>query len=222
VAFPQKLLQDHEELVLDLRPHWWFLTPAGAALGGAVILGLLSLTTTVTAVKTLAAILILVTLVYFGYTYARWATTNFALTTERIIYRQGLVSRRGTQMPLEKINTVDFHQRLFERMIGAGDLIIESGSDNGVETSHDVRKPLAVQQEINRQMDEHDHYRYRRMLPEEGPASAVAVAAPARPVGPVGDPTIPEQIERLGDLRDKGLLTPAEFEAKKTQLLDRL
>jgi hypothetical protein len=40
--------------------------------------------------------------------------------------------------------------------------------------------------------------------------------------GPTGGLSIPEQIEKLGELRDRGLLTPAEFDAKKTQLLDRL
>jgi len=209
VAFPENLLQEHEELVFDLKPHWWFMVPAGAALGASIVLGLISLGAN-SAAKSLAGILILVALVYFGYTYARWTTTNFALTTERIIYRQGLVSRRGTHMPLEKINTVDFHQRLFERLIGAGDLIIESGSDRGVETFHDVRKPLAVQQEINRLMDLHDDKRY------PGPAPAPAVVQPA------AGPSIPEQIEKLGELRDRGLLTQAEFDAKKTQLLDRL
>ena len=208
MAFPQNLLQEHEELIFDLRPHWWFMVPASAALGGSIVLGLVSVFGGNSAAKSLAGILILVALAFFGYMYARWATTNFALTTERIIYRQGLVSRRGTQMPLEKINTVDFHQRLFERLIGAGDLIIESGSDRGVETFHDVRKPLAVQQEINRLMDLHDDRRYAG-----APAAAPPVAT---------GPSIPEQIEKLGELRDRGLLTHAEFEAKKTQLLDRL
>ena len=210
VAFPEKLLQEHEEIVFDLKPHWWFMVPASAALGGAIVLGLLSMFGDNAAAKSLAGILILVALVFFGYKYARWTTTNFTLTTERIIYRQGLVSRRGTQMPLEKINTVDFHQRLFERIIGAGDLIIESGSDRGVETFHDVRRPLEVQQEINNQMDLHDQRRY--VAP--GPAAAAPPLAPGH--------SIPEQIEKLGELRDRGLLTPAEFEAKKAQLLDRL
>jgi len=207
VAFPKNLLQEHEELVFDLKPHWWFMVPAGAALGASIVLGLISLGAN-SAAKSLAGILILAALVYFGYTYACWTTTNFALTTERIIYRQGLVSRRGTHMPLEKINTVDFHQRLFERIIGAGDLIIESGSDRGVETFHDVRKPLAVQQEINRLMDLHDEKRY----------TPPPVAAQVQVTGP----SIPEQIEKLGELRDRGLLTQAEFDAKKVQLLDRL
>src|SRR4051812_4324527 len=38
VAFPRKLLNDGEEVVLDLRPHWWFLSEPTAALVGALVL----------------------------------------------------------------------------------------------------------------------------------------------------------------------------------------
>lgn len=34
--------------------------------------------------------------------------------------------------------------------------------------------------------------------------------------------TVFDQIERLGELRDKGLLTDAEFQAKKTELLEKI
>lgn len=200
MAFPTKLLQPHEELVLDLRPHWWYLAPAGSALLGAIVLGMISLLGP-TPVRFLALLLIVVALVAFATRYAKWVTTSFALTNERILFRQGLLSRRGVQMPLEKINTVDFHQSLFERLIGAGDLVIESGNEHGLETFSDVRKPLAVQQEINRQMDAHDRSRF-------SPAPAMAPGL-----------SIPEQLEKLVELRDRGVLSADEFEATKAQLL---
>ena len=84
------------------------------------------------------------------------------------------MSRRGSQIPLEKINSVEFHQRLFERILGAGDLVIESGSEAGIDTFSDVRKPLAVQQEINRQIDIHEKTRWA------GPSCA---RRPGRPGG---------------------------------------
>jgi membrane protein YdbS with pleckstrin-like domain len=210
VAFPTKLLQPHEELVLDLRPHWWYLAPVGAALAGAAVLGMVTLGAGAPSpIKVLAGLLIVAALIVFAVRYVRWATTSFAVTSERIIFRQGLVARRGVQMPLEKVNTVDFHQNIWERLIGAGDLVIESGNEHGLETFTDIRKPLAVQQEINRQMDLHDRNRW---------------APPPAPVDPPAalGLTVPEQLEKLAELRDRGVLTPAEFEATKAQLLDRL
>lgn len=40
--------------------------------------------------------------------------------------------------------------------------------------------------------------------------------------GGAGEPDIPEQLEKLGELHDQKLITDEEFEAKKAQLLDRL
>jgi uncharacterized membrane protein YdbT with pleckstrin-like domain len=211
VPFPTKLLQEGEELVLDLRPHWWAITPPAAALLGAVVLGVGALVVDNGPLKFLAGLLLLGALVYFAFRYARWASTNFAVTSERVVYREGIVARRATQMPLEKINTVDFRQSVFERVIGAGDLIIESGSDTGVPTFNDVRKPLAVQQEINRQMDRHEKGGWAPQAVNRGDAPA-----------PAGPATIPDQIAQLAALRDRGVLSEDEFQMKKAQLLDRL
>jgi hypothetical protein len=52
-------------------------------------------------------------------------------------------------------------------------------------------------------------------------SSPAPAAAPPPPAAPAGDAVI-EQIRKLGELRDAGLLTPEEFEAKKAELLGRL
>lgn len=205
MAIPSKLLQPDEQVVIDLRPHWWHLAAPGGLLIVAIVAGLASLATTIAALRIVAGIAILIALVNFGFRYARWSTTNFAITTERVIYRQGLVARRGTEMPLEKVNTVDFRQSVFERIIGAGDLVIESGSDRGVTTFSDVRKPQLVQQELNRLMDAKEKRNYVQPL--------AATPAPA---------SIPEQIAQLARLRDEGVLTDVEFQNKKSDLLGRL
>ena len=86
------------------------------------------------------------------YRYFVWTYTHFVLTDRRVISRSGIVSKRGTEIPLERINNIDFHQRLFERAIGAGDLSIESAGRDGQSHFENVRHPDAVQQEIYRLM----------------------------------------------------------------------
>src|SRR5262245_28126756 len=56
----------------------------------------------------------------------RWATTHFVLTTDRLIFRSGVVAKFGREIPLERINDVTFSQSLFERLVGVGDLLLES------------------------------------------------------------------------------------------------
>jgi len=213
MPFPRHLLTDDEALVLDLRPHWWFLTPAGALLAVAVLFGLASLIGDWASwLKFPIGLLVLGSLGWFGVRYLVWTTTNFVVTNERVISRTGVVAKRGKEIPLDRINTVFFNQTLFERMIGAGDIGIESAGEGGRQTFTDIRKPSLVQNEFYRQVEGLETRKLQRM----GQAVATAPAA-----GPAPD-SIPEQIEKLDQLRRQGVLTDDEFQRKKRELLDRM
>jgi hypothetical protein len=88
-------------------------------------------------------------------------------------------------------------------MIGAGDLTIESAGERGQEVFPDLPKPGLIQNEIYR-------------LIEAGKVRQAERFAGRREM------SIPEQIEKLDELRQRGVLTQAEFDAKKTDLLNRL
>ena len=103
--------------------------------------------------KYLAVALIVGSLLWFAYRYARWITTNFVVTSDRLVYRSGLIAKQGIEIPLERVNTVFFNQGVFERMLGAGDLSIESGGETGKQNFRDIRRPSAVQNEIYKQME---------------------------------------------------------------------
>jgi uncharacterized membrane protein YdbT with pleckstrin-like domain len=206
------LLNDDEELVLDLRPHWFYLFEPTISLLGAVILGIIVLRLDWPGfLKLGSGVLILAVLAWFGIRYLRWITTNFVVTNDRVVYRVGLLAKKGIEIPLERINTVFFSQSIFERLIGAGDLGIESAGERGSETFQDVRKPSAVQNEIYRQMEANNIRTY----------GAVRAANQA-PSDTHREPSIPEQLEKLDELRKRGVITDAEFTAKKAQLLDRM
>jgi uncharacterized membrane protein YdbT with pleckstrin-like domain len=214
VAFDRKLLHEHEELVLDLRPHWWFMAWPTLALAASAILGLLLVigggdSTVWDGLKYLAVLGIIVSLGWFAVRYARWITTNFVVTSDRLIYRSGLIAKQGIEIPLERVNTVFFNQGVFERMLGAGDLSIESGGETGKQNFKDIRRPSAVQNEIYKQMELNNTRMY-------GGAGHQA-AAPVQPVA-----SIPDQIAQLDALRAQGALSQAEFDAKKAELLGRM
>jgi uncharacterized membrane protein YdbT with pleckstrin-like domain len=209
VPFSRKLLNDGEDIALDLHPHWEFYLKPGAALVAAVAFGvwvLAGITDPPAVLSALAGVLVLVALVWFGITYARWATTNFVVTTDRLIYRHGVLSKKGIEIPLERVNTVFFSQRLVERMLGSGDLVIESAGEQGRQSFSNVRKPSAVQNEIYRQMEANENRKFDRI-------------GGARPAA---EASIPEQIQQLDALRQQGVLTEAEFQAKKADLLRRM
>ncbi len=217
VPFPRKLLNDDEEIVLDLHPHWWFFAPPLLALIGAIVLGILALANDVnTALKIPVGLLVLGLLAWFGWRYARWITTNFVVTTDRLIYRHGVLSKHGIEIPLDRVNTVFFRQSIFERLVGAGDLVIESASELGRQRFSNVRKPSAVQNEIYRQIEANENRKYDRM----GVSAAAGTTAAAQKSD--DGESIPEQIRELDGLRKQGLLTEEEFARKKQQLLDRM
>ena len=199
MPYPEDALHPNEDLILDLHPHWWFFAKSAAVL--------------------FVAVFVLVTLAWFVERYIRWISTHFVLTSDRVIYRSGVIGKRGIEIPLERINTIFFQQRIFERVLGLGDLEIESASKDGAQRFDDIKNPSAVQNEIYQQMESNEIKQANRISGGINAAHA-ANAAPAAPPAPEAD--IPEKIAALAALRDQGHITPAEFEAKKAELLGRM
>jgi len=160
VAFPSRLLVDDEQVVLDLHPHWkqlllpslllpvvvgvasylLFLVPAGsvrAPLRWAIV-----------------AIAVLVLLRFTFWPWVRWQTTNYVLTTRRIVIRRGVLARSGRDIPLTRVNDVSFHHSLLERMLRCGTLTIESAGEHGQVVLPEVPDVEMVQREVYRYVEE--------------------------------------------------------------------
>ncbi len=144
--------------------------------------------------------------------YLRWGTTNFVITSDRVIFRHGVIAKSGIEIPLERVNSVHFDQGIFERMLGAGDLLIESGAESGQSRFTDVRNPDRVQNLIHSQMELNEDKMYGRVNRDGTPAAAAAPGAQHLDV--------PSQLEKLEGMRDRGTISPEEFEAQKRRLLD--
>ena len=205
---PRHSVREGEEIILDLRPHWWYFVRETAVLAVALVLGIAALALGwPDPVRVITGIAILAALVWALVSYSRWASTHLILTTDRLIYRAGVVTRSGVEIPLERVNTVFFRQTLLERLLRSGDLVIESGGELGRQNFSNIRRPLNVQNEIYRQMEANENRKFDR-IGRTGPASAAA--------------SIPDQISQLDDLRRRGVLTEQEFQDKKADLLRRM
>jgi uncharacterized membrane protein YdbT with pleckstrin-like domain len=139
----------------------------------------------------------------------QWATSNFAVTTDRVIHREGFIAKRSMEIPLEAINDVRFQQGILERIVGAGDLIIQSASEFGRNVFANIRNPEHVQRTIYQQGERNKERMYQG---RPAPAAAATPAAPA-------SPSVTTELERLAELRDKGVLTEAEFQNQKRKIL---
>jgi len=222
MPYPEDALHPSEDLILDLHPHWWYFAKSAAVLVVTVLVAgwALTLGKAWDPFKLLMAFIVLATLVWFVERYIRWVSTHFVLTSDRVIYRSGVIAKRGIEIPLERINTIFFHQRIFERMLGLGDLEIESASKDGAQRFDDIKNPSAVQNEIYQQMEQNEIKRANRISGGINSAQAANATAAAAAAAPSAD--IPEKIAALAALRDQGHITPEEFEAKKAELLGRM
>lgn len=203
MPFPRKMLNEEEDIVLDLHPHWWFLVGPIVATIAASVLAVVLARVEVDFVWLAGLVLVLVALLWLFVRYLKWRTTNFVLTTDRLIHRAGVLAKQGREIPLERINDLTVNQSLFERIIRAGDVLIESGGERGQSLLSDLPNPFAVQNAIYTEI-------------ERAQARTADRTAGRREL------SVPEQIEKLDELRQRGLITNAEFEVKKAQLLERM
>jgi uncharacterized membrane protein YdbT with pleckstrin-like domain len=200
MAFPTRLLVEGEELVLDLRPHWIALVMPAIATVATFVVMLILYNTFEESILDLA-VGIAGTLFLLAYPLRRlvdWLTSHFVVTSDRIIHRRGFIAKYSMEVPLEAINDVRFEQGIIDRMIGAGTLVVQSASEAGRQVFDHIRKPEEVQKTIYHQGE----LNQQRMMGGSGASRSAA-----------------SELERLADLRARGVLTEEEFQAQKRRIL---
>ena len=203
VPYPTRLLHEDEQVLLDVRPHWLRLvgpSTVGVVVLAGVIAGFVSWQSAPIWFGYVLGGLLLVMAAYLAGKVVAWRSTNFVLTSSRVVYRKGVLHRVGREIPIDRVQDVTYHQRILERIVGAGSLVIESAGERGAEPMPDIRHPDRIQSLINKTLD----------------SARNPLARPPADDGVVG------QIERLADLHRRGVLTDKEFDDKKTELLERM
>lgn len=190
------MLSPGEEVITEFRPHWQFLVSPGVVTVVAVAVGVVVTLTTEGMTQTVALLVIVaVWLILVVRRVLEWLTTQYVITNERVIFRAGILSRRGKEIPLEVVNDVSFSQSFLERLVGSGDLLIESAGEMGQSRYTDVPHPERLQ-------------------------SLIYQARETRTIALSGStPSPAAELEGLARLRDQGVLTEDEFQAQKRRLL---
>ncbi|MFZ9629205.1 MAG: PH domain-containing protein [Ilumatobacteraceae bacterium] len=204
MGYPQRQLNDDESVALDMHPHWWFFAESVAALAvslvtAVVVMGYLDDGAGKDVLTYVVLAMLIVSGCWVALRYLKWSTTHFVITSQRLIFRQGVLGRSGIEIPLDRVNNVNFHQTMFERIINAGDLLIESGGEDGKQRFTDVHNPDDVQNLIH----------------------SLLTDARDRQTGGRGALThdVTMQLERLEALLERGAITDDEYELQKRRLL---
>ncbi|SFL86016.1 PH domain-containing protein [Geodermatophilus ruber] len=160
MAYPDKLLADDEEVVRHLHPHWltvfWpivlFLLLVGGASFGAALIPEGEQQGTFRLVIAVLAVLLVLALVLVP--LLKWRTTHYVITTHRLLFREGILARRGRDIGLSRITDVSYSQTLWDRIINSGTLTIESAGDSGPTVLKQIPDSDGVQQLLNHMIEE--------------------------------------------------------------------
>jgi len=153
------LTQD-EHLVLLLHPHWkTLIRPFAVAvlvIAIALIAEVLIPSNSAAAVERLvvAAVAILAVMLWLIVPVLRWRTTTYELTTRRMRVRSGIVTRRGRDIPLARINDVSFEKGPLDRLLGSGRLVVESAGEHGQILLNDIPRVEFTQATLFRLVEE--------------------------------------------------------------------
>jgi uncharacterized membrane protein YdbT with pleckstrin-like domain len=145
--------------------------------------------------------------------YLRWNNEQYVITDNRVIQIRGIFNKAVIDSSLDKINDIELRQSWVGRIFGFGDIEILTASEIGVNSLRKIAEPLEFKRAMLEAKQEHSRgYGYL------DPQAVAAYVQP--PAGPQND--IEQTLRKLADLRDQGLLSQAEFEAKKRELLSRI
>jgi len=160
VPYPQKVLGSDEEIVRHLHPHW--LTVFWPIVGLLVLVGVASFGAALVpageqrgtwrlVVVGVAAVLALLLL---AGPLLRWRTTHYVITTHRLLYRTGVLSRHGRDIGLSRITDVSYRQSLWDRVVRSGTVSIETAGEGGPTVFSAIPDSEAVQQLLNQLVEE--------------------------------------------------------------------
>jgi len=160
-------LSEGEHSVLILHPHWKIL------LRPTIILILVALAAAAALVLipqgkytgsgqiAVGVVAVLAILIWFLVPFLRWQTTTYELTNRRLRLRKGILSRSGRDFPLVRISDVSFSHGLIDRLLGCGQLVVESAGEHGQLVLTEIPQVEKVQA-ILFQLVEDEHARLAR------------------------------------------------------------
>jgi membrane protein YdbS with pleckstrin-like domain len=213
-------LQEGEEILYQAYPSRVPLLPPLTLAAVAALAGLVGWNLSQQVwVLVLAGAVVAVALVMALARYVRLAACHYVLTDRRLLRLRGILSQSSMDSYLDKINNVEHHQTLWGRLLGYGDVEIDTASESGAEVFPQISQPLA----FKRAVDAATAAYHATTLGAAGVVGAGAAAGYRQgPAAVAAAPSGAERIRELKRLLDEGLITQAEFEAKRKQLLDQI
>lgn len=154
MAFPTKLLNEGEHVVVSTRTH-----AKALILPGLVVVIALAAALFLTGVVDDSVARLVVWVVFLAVVvwflvgpFLRWLTTTYTFTNRRFIKRSGFISKEGRTIPLNRISGVDFEIGVIDRIFGCGTLVVSDASTDGSVELSDIPRVEQVQLQVSNEL----------------------------------------------------------------------
>ncbi len=235
MSYAESLLADGELIIYRTKQHWlapiararyavglivlgliaflvaWKIRPASNDTGA--VAGLMSLLANVLSLGTLVCLV--AGIAWLVKVYMQWSAEDYVVTDRRVIKIEGLINKHAADSSLDKINDAVIEQHMLGRLLGYGNLEILTAAEEAVDRYFMLNHALVFKRQM---LDaKHDMETGGRRGPTP-PLRAEAVNGSRR----MTPDEVTQTLARLADLRDRGAISPEEYEAKKASLLAQI
>ncbi|MEP6895906.1 MAG: PH domain-containing protein [Chloroflexota bacterium] len=200
----QSMLGENERVLLVTRQHWFVLFSnilLEIVLTLILVVGVIA-AMTLSPLAPVGFILVLVPLGGMLRDILIWNNHEYLVTNRRVIQISGIFNKNVVDSSLEKVNDVKMSQSFFGRMFDYGDVEILTASEIGVNLFKRIGDPVKFK---------------TAMLNAKEKLGSGDFGAHVQHAT-----DIPTQIAELDELRKKGIVTEAEFQKKKAELLAKM
>lgn len=197
-------LKKDEKIILVTKPHWFTLVvPFSIMLIGSV---------TGFAIGSYAILLSLVSVCYVIFKIIQRNNNIWVVTNIRVIDEYGVFSNNTKESPLDKINNVSYGQSFWGKIFGYGNVQIQTAAEIGSTTYFAVENPGELKDTITQMQEEYKQYQINKQTTE---LAGAIVAGQQK-----NRTDIAAELEKLHELKQKGILTEEEYNNRKTKILN--
>jgi uncharacterized membrane protein YdbT with pleckstrin-like domain len=197
-------LKKDEKIIMETKPHWLTLVGPFLLMLICSIMGII--------IGSYGLLIVLVFVGYFVYKIVQRNNNLWIVTNLRVIDEYGVFSNNTKESPLDKINNVSYLQSFFGKIFGYGNVQIQTAAEIGSTTYFSVENPRELKDTITHMQEEYKLYQIKRQASEFANVMAAGQQNTKTDVA--------AELEKLYELKQKGILTEEEYNNRKTKILN--
>ena len=198
-------LKKNEKVILETKPHWFTLIVPFLVMLAGSIMGII--------IGSYGYIAVIVLIGYFAFKIVQRNNNLWAVTNLRVIDEYGVFSNNSKESPLDKINNVSYRQSFLGKMLGYGNVQIQTAAEIGSSTYFAVENPKELKDTITHMQEEYKQYQIKTQATE---LANVILSGHQQ----TNRTDVASELEKLFELKQKGILTEVEYNLRKTKILN--